>query len=90
MKVEPFALVTNSALNASKAEVRDARSYVENMLTGASDVVIVSGYYGPDFIRTILSATKGTAQKRTLRFVFAGLPDVGSARDEQVENLTRL
>jgi hypothetical protein len=88
MKVEPFALVTNSALNASKAKVRDARSYVENMLTSASDVVIVSGYYGEDFIRTILSATKGTAKKRILKFVFAGLPDV--AREEQVENLIRL
>jgi hypothetical protein len=58
------------------------------MLTSASDVVIVSGYYGEDFIRAILSATKGTAKKRTLTFVFAGLPDV--AREEQVENLIRL
>jgi hypothetical protein len=89
MKVEPFVLVTNSALNASGAKVRDARSYVENMLTSASDVVIVSGYYGEDFIRTILSATKGTArERRTLKFVFAGLPDV--AREEQVENPIRI
>ena len=38
MKVEPFALVTNTVLSAGKVKVRGARTYVENMLTSATDV----------------------------------------------------
>ena len=89
MEVEPFALVTNGASSAGRVTVlRDALGYVEKTLNSANDVVIVSAYYGEDFIRKILAATKATGKKRTLTFVFAGLPVV--AREAQVVDLTRL
>jgi hypothetical protein len=77
MEVERFALITNSAASFGTVTVlRDALGYVEKTLNRATDVVIVSAYYGEDFIRKILATTKATGRRRTLTFVFAGLPDV--------------
>jgi len=52
MEVERFALITSRALGTgTMTPLRDALGYVEKTLNNARDVVILSAYYGTDFIR---------------------------------------
>jgi HKD family nuclease len=92
MNAEKFALVTNVVVsNESDGILRDAREYVESHIKLADSVVIISAYYGEEFIKEILKSTKSTqAMKNTkvLLFVFAAFPDV--ARQEQIFCLKQL
>jgi hypothetical protein len=88
MNVEPFALVTNSRACHGKETFRNARDYVEKNIKAADDIVVISGFYGEDFVRALLRDTKFSGRGRRLTFVFAGLPDV--ARETQVRDLTAL
>lgn len=89
MNVEQFALVTNGSARVRKEKtLRDARDFLEKNITSADDIVVVSGFYGSEFIKSLLINTNFSGQGRRLTFVFAGLPDV--ARKEQIENLAKL
>ncbi len=89
MIAEEFALVTNaSARTGKEAVLHNARDFVEKNIKAADDIVIVSGFYGEEFIKAILRDTKFSGRGRRLTFVFAGLPDV--VRDKQVDDLRAL
>ena len=89
MKVEEFALVTNGSAHIGKeTALRNAREFVEKNINAADDIVIISGFYGEEFIRTVLRDTKFSGRGRRLTFVFAGLPDV--VREKQVDGLRAL
>jgi hypothetical protein len=89
MNVEQFALVTNAAARTGKeAVLHNARAFVEKNIQTADDIVIVSGFYGEEFIKAVLRNTKFSGRGRRLTFVFAGLPDV--VRDKQVADLRAL
>jgi hypothetical protein len=89
MNIEQFALVTNSSARTGKeGELRNAREFVERNIKAADEIVVVSGFYGEEFIRAILRDTKFSGRGRRLTFVFASLPDV--ARDKQVDDLRAL
>jgi hypothetical protein len=85
MRVEEFALVTNgAAYSGNDTGLQSARTFVEKSIKAADDIVIISGFYGDDFIRSTLRRAKFLGRGRRLTFVFAGLPDV--AREEQWRN----
>jgi len=89
MIAEKFALVTNaSARDGIGTTLHGAQDCIENHIKVADDIVIVSGFYGEDFIKAILRDTKFSGRDRRLTFVFAGLPDV--VLDTQVHDLTAL
>jgi hypothetical protein len=89
MNVEQFALVTNaSARTGKEAVLHNARDFVEKNIETADDIVIVSGFYGEEFIKAVLRKSKFSGRGRRLTFVFAGLPDV--VRDKQVDDLKTL
>ena len=89
MNVEQFALVTSGSARSGREDVlHDARVFVEKNFRAADDIVVISGFYGEEFIRAVLRNTKFPGKGRRLTFVFAGLPDV--VRDEQVKDLRAL
>lgn len=89
MVVEPFALITIiNAASDQQTNLRDAEKYLQKNFTNAQDVVVVSAFYGVEFIRDILRTTNSPGNNRTLKLVFAGLPDV--ARPEQVSALKQM
>jgi hypothetical protein len=89
MKVEQFALVTNGSIHTGKeTALRNAREFLEKNIKTADDIVIVSGFYGEEFIRAVLHDAEFSGRGRRLTFVFAGLPDV--VREKQVDDLRAL
>jgi hypothetical protein len=89
MKAEPFALVTSARARTDRAEaLRDGREFIEQKFSVSTDVVVISGFYGEDFIRQTLRNAQLKGRGRRLTFVFAGLAEV--ARDQQVSGLRTL
>jgi hypothetical protein len=89
MKVEKYALVTNKgAIENAPDDLSDAREFLEWKVSTADDIVVISAFYGEEFVKTVLANAKFSGRGRSLTLVFAGLPEV--ARADQIASLRDL
>lgn len=88
MKVEKYALVTNKIAIENADDLSDAREFLEWKVSTSDEIVVISAFYGEEFVKTVLANAEFSGRGRLLTLVFAGLPEV--ARAEQIASLRDL